>query len=122
MVDMIKNAGIRKNPFILFLPVLILYVVLILFFANKETTGDEGRYLMYAQNLTKGFYSPPPPAIDLGNGPGYPLILAPFVALHLPFFFMQLVNAISYYLSIVLLFKSLQQIVPFRLSVVFSLI
>jgi len=35
---------------------------------------------------------------------------------------MQLVNAISYYLSIVLLFKSLQQIVPFRLSVVFSLI
>jgi 4-amino-4-deoxy-L-arabinose transferase-like glycosyltransferase len=118
----IKIIKTSRNPFILFLPFLILYVTFILIFATNERNGDEGRYLMYAQNLTQGFYSPPPPAIDLGNGPGYPLLLAPFVALNLPLIFLKLLNAIFYYLSTVFLFKSLQQIVWFRFAIVFSLI
>ena len=122
MKSIIKNIKLNKNPFILFLPFLILYLILILIFANNELNGDEGRYLMYAHNLTKGFYSPPPPAIDLGNGPGYPLLLMPFVALNLPLIFIKLLNAIFYYLSIVLLFKSLQQIVSLKFSIVFSLL
>jgi hypothetical protein len=122
MTAIIKNVKTIRNPFILFLPFLILYVTLILILATNESNGDEGRYLMYAQNLTQGFYSPPPPAIDLGNGPGYPLLLAPFVALNLPLIFIQLLNAIFYYLSIAFLFKSLQQIVSLRFTIVFSLI
>jgi hypothetical protein len=122
MTEKIKNVKTIRNPFILFLPFLILYVTLILILATNESNGDEGRYLMYAQNLTQGFYSPPPPAIDLGNGPGYPLLLAPFVALNLPLIFIQLLNAIFYYLSIAFLFKSLQQIVSLRFTIVFSLI
>lgn len=122
MTALSNNAKTSKNPFLLFLPFLILYLVLILIFAKNEIKGDEYRYLMYAHNLTDGFYSPPPPAIDLGNGPGYPLLLVPFVALKLPLIFIQLLNAIFYYLSIILLFKSLKKIVSFRLNIAICLI
>ena len=40
--------------------------------------GDEWRYLYYANNLLHGFYSPRD-RIFLWNGPGYPLLLVPFV-------------------------------------------
>ena len=117
-----KNIKITKNPFLLFLPFLILYLVLILIFAINETHhDDQSRYITYAQNLINGFYSPPFPDIDLGNGPGYPLILVPFVALNLPLICIQLLNALFYYLSIVILFKALQQIVSFRFTIILSL-
>jgi hypothetical protein len=102
-----KNINVTKNPYLLFAPFLILYIIIVLIFHKQGTIGDEGRYLMFAHNLIHGFYSPTGPNIDLGNGPGYPIILKPFVALHLPLIFMRLINAVFYYLSIVLLFKSL---------------
>jgi hypothetical protein len=40
--------------------------------------GDEWRYLYYARNLLDGFYSPRD-RVFLWNGPGYPLLLTPFV-------------------------------------------
>jgi hypothetical protein len=40
--------------------------------------GDEWRYLYYARNLLHGFYSPHD-RVFLWNGPGYPLLLMPFV-------------------------------------------
>lgn len=122
MIAILKNRKISKNPFILFLPFLFFYIILILIFASDENSGDSGRYLLYAQNLSQGFYSPPPPYIDLGNGPGYPLILMPFVAFGLPIIYLQLLNAAFYYLSIVFLFKSLLLIVSFKFSVVMCLI
>jgi hypothetical protein len=41
---------------------------------------DEWRYLYYAENLLRGYYSPRP-RVFLWNGPGYPLLLVPFVKL-----------------------------------------
>lgn len=41
-------------------------------------SGDEWRYLYYANNLLRGFYSPHD-RVFLWNGPGYPLFLVPFV-------------------------------------------
>ncbi len=41
---------------------------------------DEWRYIYYAENLLHGFFSPRP-RIFLWNGPGYPLVLVPFVKL-----------------------------------------
>ena len=118
-----KNLKITKNPFLLFLPFLIVYIVLILIFATKEVNrDDQGRFLTYAQNLLHGFYSPPAPNIDLGNGPGYPMLLVPFTALHLPLIYTQLLNAVFYYLSIVLLFKSLQQLVSLKITTIISLV
>jgi hypothetical protein len=44
----------------------------------RELFGDEWRYLYYADNLLHGFYSPRE-RVFLWNGPGYPLLLLPFV-------------------------------------------
>ena len=110
-----------KNPYLLFLPFLIFFIVFIILFHTDGLEGDEGRYLMFAQNLLHGFYSPPAPAINLWNGPGYPIILMPFVALRLPLIAMTLLNALFYYLSIVFLFKALLRIVSFGKALAFSL-
>jgi hypothetical protein len=48
-----------------------------------ELQGDEWRYVFYAENLLQGYYSPPETTF-VWNGPGYPLFLAPFAALDLP--------------------------------------
>ena len=117
-----KNLVIKSNPYLMFLPFLIFAIVLILIFANNTSFGDEPRYLSYAKNLTHGYFSPPYPHIDLGNGPGYPLIMSPFVGLHLSLTVIKLLNAVFYYFSIVFLFKALQQLVSFKFSLIFTLI
>lgn len=118
----LKDIKITGNPFLLFLPFFIIYVILILIYANPSLYGDEGRYLKYAFNLTHGFYTYPAPYLDLGNGPGYPLIITPFIALKLPLISIKLLNAVFYYFSVVLLFKALRQIVPFKFAIIFSLV
>lgn len=110
------------NPYILFLPFFILYVVLILIFSSSNHSGDENRYLLYAENLIHGFYTLPAADLDLGNGPGYSLIITPFVALKLPLISIKFMNVLFYYFSIVLLFKSLQRIATFRFALIFSVI
>ncbi|MEO6949692.1 MAG: glycosyltransferase family 39 protein [Ginsengibacter sp.] len=117
----IKNNSILKNPYVLFAPFLILYVSIVLVFPTTGMQGDEPRYIMFAQNLIRGFYSPPPPDINLWNGPGYPILLIPFVALHLPLLCITLLNSILYYLSVVILFKTLRRIISFRKSIIICL-
>jgi len=117
---MMKNIKIIKNPFLLFLPFLILYILIVFIFPTNGTFGDENRYLMFAHNLINGFYSPPPPAIDLGNGPGYSIILIPILKLHLPLICITILNAILYYLSVVFVFKSLKKVASHKLSLIIS--
>lgn len=96
-----------SKPFLAFLPFLFLYVVLIILQNDNTLFGDEGRYLLFAQNLLHGFYSPPPPQINLWNGPGFPLYLVPFVALNAPLLLIKLCNALLHYFTLVLFFKTL---------------
>jgi len=110
-----------RNPYLLFLPFLIVYIIIVLVLHQDQNIGDENRYLMFATNLLNGFYSPPPPCIDLGNGPGYPLFLVPFLAANLPLLALTIANAILQYLSIILVFKSLEKHVSWNLAVIFSL-
>lgn len=109
------------NPYLLFSPFLIFYVLLVFVLHTRVNEGDEGKYLEYAQNLINGFYSPQPPDIEIITGPGYPIFLVPFVALHLPRICITLMNAVFQYLSVILLFKALQQFVSFRKALIFSL-
>jgi hypothetical protein len=97
----------KKDPFLIFFPFLILYIGLILIFSTDVFHGDERRYLYFAENLTKGYYSPPPPEIYIRNGPGYPMVLAPFSALNLPLISFKLLNAIFLYLAVVIFYKTL---------------
>lgn len=116
-----KKLFSTKNPYLIFSPFLVVYVFLILYLPTNGKFGDETYYLKFAHNIVNGFYSPASPDIDLMYGPGYPLIIAPFIALNLPLLFITLLNAALYYFSIILLFKSLQQISTFRIAIVFSL-
>lgn len=116
-----KTNKSPKSPFLLFLPFLILYVTLALTFPSNGSTGDEPRYLKLAQNLLHGFYSSPSPDIDLGNGPGYPIILMPFLALRLPLISITILNAIFYYLSIIILFKTILKVASRKIAFVASL-
>src|SRR5213595_1445136 len=119
MPHLIKALKGIKNPYLLFSPFLIFFIVYVLIFVTDGHSGDEPRYLTYANNLIHGYYSPPD--VDLRNGPGYPIILVPFLALNLPLYFMTILNAVFHYLSIILLFKALQQVVSFKKALIVSL-
>jgi len=113
-----NSTGIR-NPYVIFSPFLVFFIGYVVYFMTDGVSGDQPRYLMYADNLLHGFYSPA--ELDLRNGPGYPIVLMPFVALNLPFASMTILNAIFHYLSIVFLYKALQPFVSHKVAFFFSL-
>lgn len=108
------------NPFLLFSPFLVLYILLIVAGHKDLMEGDEGRYYMYAQNLLHGFYSPKE-EVFLWNGPGYPLLLMPFVGLNLPLVVPVVFNALFQYISLVFLFKTLLLFTGKKIAFVASL-
>jgi hypothetical protein len=116
-----RTIKITRNPFLLFLPFLLFYIGFILLLYSNILWGDEIRHFAYARNLLHGFYSPPAPDISLEIGPGYPLLILPFIGLHIPLICLKLMNAVFSYLSIILLFKALKRIVSFRVALIFSL-
>jgi 4-amino-4-deoxy-L-arabinose transferase-like glycosyltransferase len=116
MTTLISKFKLLRNPFLLFLPFLLLYILIVLFLQSDTLWGDEDKYLTYAQNLLHGFYSGPDP--NLSCGPGYPILLMPFVALHLPLLVIKLVNPVLYYLSVVFLFKVVNRIASFKIAVI----
>lgn len=102
----------------MFLPFLAVYIVLVLLFQTKGMVGDEGRYIIDANNLLQGFFSPPAPGIRLYNGPGYPILLMSFEWLKLPISAVRMLNPFFLYLSLVLLYKSLDYFVSLRTNIV----
>ncbi len=78
---------------LLFSGALVFYMGVTLVANRPALIWDEGRYLWFAENLTQGFYVPPEQP-DLLNGPGYPLILAPLVALKVPLLGLRMLNAL----------------------------
>lgn len=118
----INKIKLPKNPWLLFLPFLILYIIFVLIFPTTGHQGDEERYLMFANNLVNGFYSPPAPDINLTNGPGWPIILMPFIALGLPLITITIANAFFYYISIIFLYKALKETVSYQLTLLFSML
>ena len=109
-----------ENPWLLFLPFLFLYIAAVCLMHKNVFEGDEGRYYEYAQNLLHGFYSPKG-GMYLWNGPGYPIVLMPLVALHLPTICFVILNALFQYLSVVFLFKTLLFFVSKKKAIAFSL-
>jgi hypothetical protein len=100
---MIKK--ITRNPWLLFLPFLFFYCYVVVI--NKWPTlyGDEIRYVDFAHNLIHGFYSPAAPHINLWSGPGYPIVILPFIAFHVPVLYITMLNALFQYMALVFLYK-----------------
>ncbi|MFK7925757.1 MAG: hypothetical protein AB8H47_27665 [Bacteroidia bacterium] len=62
---------------------MVLYLGIVGFLYQPTWEGDEKRFQFYAENLTQGYYAEAENP-EFRNGPGYPLFLAPFIALGLP--------------------------------------
>jgi hypothetical protein len=77
------------------------YAAVVLWLAPRQFVGDEGAYVQLAQNLTRGYFSPPD-HIQLWWGPGYPLALAPFIGIHLPMLVPRLLNVVCLLGAVVL--------------------
>jgi len=117
---MIKK--IIHNPWYIFSPFLFYYAYLIIKNKWPKLYGDEIRYVDFAKNLLHGFYSPSPPHINLWNGPGYPIILMPFVALNIPAVYITLMNAVYQYLAIIFLYKSLTLVTNKKIALIFGVL
>jgi hypothetical protein len=89
-------------------PFLLLYSILCIFLGQNILIGDEERYLLFANNLLNGFYSPAYPDINLWNGPGYPALLAPFVFFKIPLLGLRLLNGFLLYFSLIFSYKTLK--------------
>lgn len=103
-----------------FIPLLVTYVIVVLLLAPALIeTGDEGRYLRYAGNLVQGYYTDATNP-DLGNGPGYPLVLLPFVALKINLLIPRLLNAFFAFVGIIYLYKTLRFYTKKKYAIIFS--
>jgi len=115
------NNRFTRNPYLLFSPLLFFYCYLVKVHKWKSLYGDEIRYVDFAHNLMRGFYSPTP-HINLWNGPGYPLLITPFIALKVPVLYITMLNALFLYLAIVWLFKSIQTVANYKIALILCLL
>lgn len=116
-----RKILITKNPYLIFSPFLLLFIAIVIIFKTNGTYGDESRYLSLAENILHSNNTSFANSNVFIEGPGYSIILLPFIALRLPLVCITLMNALFYYLSIVLLFKVLRQYISFKLTLLFSL-
>ena len=100
-------------------PLLLLYVLVVFLIAPEHLRGDEEHYVRSASNLTNGFYSPQDD-INLWFGPGYPIVLVPFVLLKLPLLAARLLNALFLFAAMVYFYHGLRLYVGERSALCFS--
>ncbi len=98
-----KQIGKNVAPFI---PLLILYLIMIIVFAPEGLVADEGRYIAYAENLVKGYYADST-SPSIRNGPGYPIVLYLPVLFKTAHIFMRLLNLLFITIALVYFFKTL---------------
>lgn len=111
-----KSRIIRKiyhykfvKDWLSFLPLLLIYLAITIFFSKNYLQGDEGRYIQFAQNLLNGFYAMPDlkPGF-LWNGPGYPLLISILKFTDSPLMLYRIVNSILLFFGIIFFYKSLK--------------
>ena len=118
------NLVKHLNPFLKFLPLLVIYLILCILKQENNLIGDEGRYVIYADNLLKGFYASTAEQeyTFLWNGPGYPIFLTIFRYLDLPFIIPKLFNTLFIYCGIIFFYKTLKLFISLKKSVIISLL
>jgi 4-amino-4-deoxy-L-arabinose transferase-like glycosyltransferase len=91
------------------------YLLVALAASQDQFRGDEGAYVGYATNLVQGFYTyRDPERMNLWYGPGYPLLLAPFVAVGAPWLAAKVLNALLLLGGVLLFYQTLRIYVPAR--------
>lgn len=109
------------SPFLVFSPFLVIYLTLVLLFPSTASIGDESRYIIYSQYMIHGSIPASEIGFDtLGNGPGYSIFLLPIVYFGMPVIFITIVNAILYYLTLIILYSLLTIYVTKNLALLLS--
>lgn len=103
----IRLSSSNAKAIIKLLPLSVVYIAVILATQTNEFRGDEGGYVRFATNLTHGYYSPRGD-VDLWWGPGYPIILAPFVFFQTPLLTPKLLNAVFLFCAVVYFYQTLR--------------
>jgi len=89
-----------------FLPLLILYLFLVIVLSSNTFQGDEKGYVSYANYLLQSPHSFHDD-VNLWWGPGYPIVLTPFVYWRLPLLTAKLLNSFFLFGAILYLYKTL---------------
>jgi hypothetical protein len=109
MLRQLQDRLANANPWLVYLPFLLLYCILALFTSpHDQLVLDEGRYWGFAENLLNGHFHYKEGYQFLWSGPGYPILLMPFVAFESPLWVLKLLNAGLLFSSVVLFSKLLR--------------
>ncbi|PKA98766.1 dolichyl-phosphate-mannose-protein mannosyltransferase [Flavobacteriaceae bacterium MAR_2009_75] len=100
-----------SKEFYLLLPLFGCYIILSTVLHSPDNIGDEIRHLEYAQHLTQGYYTDTAQP-EIGNGPGYPLILTPLIWAGASKIILVVLNAFLLFGGIVYFYKSLRCYLP----------
>lgn len=124
---------LRRGPLIL-APLIGVYITAMLVLPTGEGwSGDEGVYVGLARNITHGFYRdgshdgplnmcfPGWKTPDLWYGPGFPALLAPFVALGIPVSVLRVLGPLLLLLAVVLFYRLLRRTVSDRVALLGAL-
>lgn len=104
-MNTVKNSFLKNALW--FLPLLVLYIVLIFAFSPDHLVDDEDRHLAYAENILNGFYADAEnPSIR--NGPGYPLVLSVALVFKAPILLLKLMNPVFLVLALVFFYQTLR--------------
>ena len=111
----------QPRPWLKLLPLLALYLALTVVIHPRlgPCQGDEGRYLDFARNLLRGYYSPPG-TVDLWNGPGYPILLASVAWSPYALFIARVANAFLLYAALLYLQRTLAGWMTLRRSILLA--
>lgn len=118
-MKILERNRIKTNPYIIFFPFLIIYLLYVISFHADGFWGDEGKYVMYAENLLNLGYARED--LYIGAGPGYPIVLIPFVAFNIPYIWGAILNAVLYYLSVVFLYQIVMNFTNRKLALISGL-
>ncbi len=102
-----------------FLPLLVLFTIVIILLAKTELRPDEIRYLNYANNLTHGYFTNPENPF-LESGPGYPLLLTVFVALKSPIIIIKVFNGLWVFIGLLFFYKLLLTITSKKIATIMT--
>jgi hypothetical protein len=81
------------------LPLFACFALMSFVQAKPPGDGDGWRYILNARHLLEGYFAGPD-TLMFWNGPGYPIVLMPFVALGLPMALARLLNAVFLSLAV----------------------
>lgn len=92
-----------KKNLLKLLPLLLIFLFVVAMFNSASFEGDEGSFAGFATNLAQGSFT----NNSLWQGPGYPIILVPFVWLNLPWLAAKFLNAFLLFGAVIYFYKTL---------------